>query len=221
MASEKNSHNSGNLYPEELNLISDRKKQLDYLPGETLFKQGAFAPHVMYIIEGLIKVYLQAGKERQINLRIAQAGDFLAFSSLFDDSTYNYSAVALVESKVCMIDKTGLSELLHLNPDFAMRITSRSIKGEKKLLEIITNMSYKQMRGKLASSLLYLTSDEFGGADLFQYLTRHDIAGFASISTESAIKFLKEFEKEKILGISGRNIEIIDRQRLQLLADKG
>ncbi len=221
MTTKKDTHNTNRLYPEELDIISDKKKQLVYLPGETLFKQGAFAPHVMYIIEGLIKLYLQAGKEKQINIGIAQTGDFLAFSSIFDKNTYNYSATALIDSRICMIDREGLSELLKINPEFAMKVTANSIKKENHLLEIIANMSYKQMRGKLASSLLYLTSDEFSELNLFKYLTRHDIAAFASISTESAIRFLKEFEKEEILGISGRNIEIVDRKKLEIIAEKG
>ncbi len=177
-------------YPEELKLIQDKKTQLTYLKGENIFKQGAFAPNIMYIIEGLVKVYLQTGYNRQISISITKAGDFLAFSSLFGDDIYNYSAQALKESRICMIDKESLKQLLIKNPDFAVKVTSGSLRNEKHIFEIIKNISYKQMRGKLASTLLYLSGEEFAGEDIFTYLTRQDVADFASISAESAIWYL-------------------------------
>ena len=77
------------------------------------------------------------------------------------------------------------------------------------------------MRGKLASSLLYLSQDEFLVEDIFNYLTRQDIAEFASVSTESAIKFLKEFEKEKILKLKGKEIKILDHGQLETISKNG
>ncbi len=77
------------------------------------------------------------------------------------------------------------------------------------------------MRGKLASSLLYLSSEGFLREEIFSYLSRQDIAEFASISVESVIKFLKEFEKEGILKLSGKEISIVDPQRLSGISKTG
>lgn len=224
MSSAENQDNSNylqHLFPKELELIKDKKTQLTYLKGENLFKQGAFAPYVMFIVNGLVKIYLQTGYDKQINIRLARTGDFLAFSSIFGDNVYNYSAIAVKDSLVCMIDKESLKQLLLKNPEFAMQITSRNFRNENYLFEIIKNISYKQMRGKLASTLLYLSQDEFIEEEIFQYMSRQDIADFASISTESAIKFLKEFEKEGILSLNGKDIEITDKGKLEDIALRG
>ncbi len=209
------------LEPEELKLIEQKKTQLLYLKGENLFKQGAFAPYVMYVVDGLVKLYLQTGANRQINIRLARRGDFLAFPVLFDENIYAYSAVALKDSAVCMIDKEALLGLLKENVDFALRITSKNFRHETFLLEIIKNLSYKQMRGKLASALLYLSQPGFLAEEVFRHLTRQDIADFASISTESAVKFLKEFEKEEIILLDGKDIVITDPKRLEEISIKG
>jgi CRP/FNR family transcriptional regulator len=114
-----------------------------------------------------------------------------------------------------MIDKTALKQLLMKNADFAIRITTRNSSNEDRYLDIIKNISDKHMRGKLASALLYLSSDEFLEEDIFQYLTRQDIADFASVTIESAVKFIKEFEKEKLVELNGKDIKIIDRLKLE------
>jgi len=209
------------LFPDEIEFINDKKIQLTYLQGETLFKQGAFAPYVMFVINGLVKVYLQTGSNKQINIRLAVEGDYLAFSSVFDENIYNYSAVALKDSVVCMIDKTALRKLFLKNAEFAMRITSRNCRNEAWLLDMLKNVTYKQMRGKIASSLLYLSSEKFLNHNVFQHLTRKDIADFASITTESTIKFIKEFEKEGILKLDGKDIKITDQRTLEDIAKNG
>ena len=204
--------------PDALEELTKSKTQITYLRGETIFKQGAFAPYILYVVRGLIKVYLQTGFEKQINLSLAKTGDFLAFSSIFGENIHTYSAQALKDSVICMIEKESLKTILLQNPEFALEVTSKNYRNERHLLEIIKNISYKQMRGKLASGLLYLSHEEFLKEDVFQYLTRQEIADFASISTESAIKFLKEFEKEKMIILKGRGIEITDRKKLETVS---
>ena len=66
------------LSESEQDFIEHKRKQLLYSKGENIFKQGAFAPYVIYIQSGLVKVYIQTGYNKQINIRIAKAGDFLA-----------------------------------------------------------------------------------------------------------------------------------------------
>lgn len=205
-------------YPEALNELAGQKTRLTYLKGETLFKQGAFAPFVLYVVKGLVKIYLQTGYDKQLNLGIAQTGDFLAFSSVFGANIHTYSCQALKDCEICMIEKESLKQALLNNPQFALEITSKNYRIEGHLLDIIKNLGYKQMRGKLASALLYLSQEHFLKEDVFNFLTRQDLSDFASISTESAIKFLKEFEKEGIISLHGRKIEVTDLKRLEIIS---
>ncbi|MCY1722297.1 Crp/Fnr family transcriptional regulator [Prolixibacteraceae bacterium Z1-6] len=201
--------------------LAEHKTRVHYLKSENIFKQGAFAPYVIYVVKGLIKVYLQTGFDKQINISISKPGDFLAFSSIFGEPVHTYSTQALTDAEICMIEKESLKQILLDNPEYALKLTSKNYSNEKHLLEIIKNVSYKQMRGKLASALLYLSNDDFQKFDIFQLLTRQDLADFASISAESAIKFLKEFEKERMLKLTGKAIEIIDAVKLENISKKG
>lgn len=206
---------------EDLQIINENKTQLTFFKDETIFKQGAFAPHVLFVNKGLVRIYLQTDKNKQVNIRLAKQGDFMAFSSIFGKNTYLYSAISLKDSTICMIDKEALKRLLLKNPAFAMRINSKNCHNEDRYLNIIHNISYKQMRGKLASALIYLSSDEFKEEHVYSYLTRQNIADFASISVESAVKFIKEFEKEGILGLDGKNIRIQNAKKLEEINIRG
>ncbi|HSV87848.1 MAG TPA: Crp/Fnr family transcriptional regulator [Bacteroidales bacterium] len=209
------------LTPQQIDMLNSKKTQLLYQKGETLFKQGAFAPYILYIIEGLVKASIQTGGAKQINVNLGKTGDFLAFSSLFGSDNYLYSATALRESRVCMIEKEALKQVMLLNPQFAFQLTSRNNLIESQLVEIIKNLSYKQMRGKLASALCYLSSDEFAYENIFESLGRQDIADFAGTTLESAVKYLKEFERDGIIQLQGKNITIINRENLAWVARTG
>jgi CRP/FNR family transcriptional regulator len=165
----------------------------------------------------LVRIYVQTDRNKQINIRIAKKGDLMAFSSIFKKNTYLYSAVALKDSSICMIDKEALKKLLLKNSDFAMKINSKNCHNESRYIDIIQNISYKHMRGKLASALLYLSSEEFIDENIYEYLSRQNISDFASISVESAVKFLKEFEKEKIIALDGKKIFILDSKKLEAI----
>ena len=209
------------LTTEELEQINRGKTELTYLAGENLFKQGAFSTHLLLITRGLVKVYLQTGREKQLNLQLVQTGDFLGFASLFGEMLHATSAVALTDTEVCMIDKEQMRTILLNNAQFAMRITSRNYRNERQLLTIIANMTYKQMRGKLASTLLYLSGENFSDQNLFQYLSRQDLANFASVATESAIKLLKEFERDGIIALEGKGITILNKTELEKIERLG
>ena len=220
---ESQSHNAviEQLISKNLNIAEGKKTWIIYQRGEQIFKQGAFAPHVIYVVNGLVKVYLQTGSDKQINIILAKAGDFLAFASTFGENIHTYSAMAIKNSEVCMIERESLKNALLENPELGLRLTSRNYRIEGLLLGIIRNLSYKQMRGKLASSLLYLSQEDFAGENVFDFLTRQDIADFASISVESAIKFLKEFEKEEIVSLNGKKIHILDAMKLEQISKAG
>ena len=206
---------------DDIEYLNEKKTHLKYLKGETIFKQGAFAPHVLFVNQGLVRIYYQIKDVKQINILIARKGDYIAFSTVFNKNTYEYSAVSLTDSKICMIEKEALKKVLMRNPDFAMQIISKSGLNESRYLEIIKNVSYKQMRGKLASTLVYLSSGELINDDVFKYLARQDIADFAAITVESTVKFLKEFEKEGIIELRNKDIIIKDLQRLTFISAKG
>lgn len=210
-----------NLPQEDIAFLSKNKTRVSYLKGEMILKQGAFAPHVLFVNNGLAMVYLQVGNSKQINIHIAQPGDYIAFSSVFNTKTYPLSAISLTNSTFCMIEKEALKKVIMRNAAFAMQMASKNNLNETRYIDIIRNLSYKQMRGKLASAILYLCSEEFKKYNIFQFLSRQDIADFASITVESTVKFLKEFENDQLIILKGKVIVIKNEPALRDLDVRG
>ena len=80
---------------------------------------------------------------------------------------------------------------------------------------------HKQMNGKLAETLIYLNELKEKYKDIFQLLSRKDIADFAALSTESTVKLLKSFEKDGMISLKERDIEILRLSSLKEISKIG
>ena len=209
------------LIPTELEFINQNKTQIFYRKGENICKQGAFASYILYISDGLVKLYLESPKNKNINLKILKTSEFIGFSSIYGDNIYNYSTVALKDSTICLIEKDSFRKLLTNNGGFASEIIKWYCKNEKQLFNKIQSLSNKQMYGHLADALLYLSNQNLLNEQIFSHLSRKDIAGFAGLSTESTVRLLTKLKNENIIDIIGKEIKILNPELLKNISRKG
>jgi CRP/FNR family transcriptional regulator len=207
--------------PDELDYISQHKEQIIFREGENICKQGAFANYVMYVAEGLVKTYLETVNEKIINLRIIKSSEFIGFSSLCGKKNYNYSAVALTKSKICLLDNESFRQLLLKNGNFSIEIMRLYCINEEHIYRKLKSIGYKYMLGRLADTLLYLSNKDFQEHDIYNHINRKDIADFSCISKESTVKLLTDLSQNRIIKLHGKRIEILDEKDLQRLSNKG
>jgi len=209
------------LIPSELEFINQNKTQIVYKKGETICKQGAFASYVSYISDGLVKLYLDNPNNKNLNLKILKTSEFIGFSSIYGDNIYHYSTVALKDSVICLIEKNSFRKLLVNNGPFASKIIKWYCEHEKQLFNKIHSLGNKQMHGRLADALLYLSDQDLEGVQIFSHLSRKDIAEFAGVSTESTVRLLTEFKNDNIIDTEGKEIEIVNLKMLKEISRRG
>jgi len=202
------------LLPEELNLVSASKTKVVFHKGENLTKQGTFASSVLFIIEGLAKLYVEGEAGRNLNLQLLKGGEFVGLSVAFNKNRYDYSVVALTDTTACLIEKEAITNLVKSNGNFGYNIIKRYCEQNTRLYGSISDLMNKQMNGRLAGALLYLYNEEVSG-DVFTYLSRRDIADFAGLSVESTVKLLKSFERDNLIKLDEKNIILIDIPALE------
>lgn len=208
------------LLPEELQLVAASKTRVVFHKGENLTKQGTFASSVLFIVEGLAKQYVEGDAKRNLNLRILKGGDFVGLSVAFRKNTYNYSTVALKETTACLIEKAAITNLVKSNGAFAYSIINRYCEQNSTLYSSINDLMNKQMNGRLARALLYLSNENWG-EEIFPMLSRKDIADFAGLSVESTVKLLKAFERDQLIELDEKNIKLINLSAMEQISIHG
>ena len=85
----------------------------------------------------------------------------------------------------------------------------------------MVSLSQKQMPGRVADALIYLADEIFESCCISSDISRQDIADYTSMSKDSAIRILKEFERDNIIQLDGRCIEVQDVKRLHSISLMG
>jgi CRP-like cAMP-binding protein len=186
-----------------------------------LTKQGAFASYILFLISGVVKQYIEGSENRSFNLRIVQAGDFIGLSSVFSKNTYTYSTTALTDCQVMLIGKESLSEIIQGNGSFSFHLIKRYCAQNADLHEVLLDQQFKQMHGRLAASLLYLNALKTTLPNIFQLMSRKDLADFAGISTESTVKLLKGFEKDGLVELQDKDILLLNLEHMKEIQKRG
>jgi CRP/FNR family transcriptional regulator len=197
------------LSTEEVEVVRASKTQVLFRKDDNLTKQGAFASYVLFIIDGFAKQYLEGDGVKNYNLRIIKPGEFVGLSAVFSENTFNYSSVALTDCQVFLVEKDAIAKVVKQNGKFGFNIIKRYCEQNTNLINTVRNLMYKQMNGRIADALLYIDSLKKEKAEIFQLLSRKDIADFAGISTESAVKLLKKFEKDGLIGLKEKDLKIL------------
>ena len=209
------------LSQEEVELVRSTKTQVLFRKGDTITKQGTFASYILFIINGLVKQYIESDTNRSYNLKIIEPGDFIGLSSVFSKNIYSYSSSAITDCRAFLVEKQTIEKLVKQNGMFAFSIINRYSKENSNLFDSIGTVLFKQMNGRLADTLLYINELKSNYPEIFQLLSRKDLADFSGISMESAVKLLKNLEKENIIQLKDKDIIIYDRAKLEKISKTG
>ena len=207
----------------ESGLDADNMKSLTnvrYKKKENIIKQNSHSAHIIYIKSGLVKLFTERRNDKNIILRIAPPGSFLGITQLHS-STFDFSAVALRDCEICLFPKENFMEIVYSKREFAKYIFDTNSIYSTFLINKISSLGTKQMHGRLADVIIYLCSSEFEGLDIFESITRRDVAEMSGMSSESAIRLLTEFKNDGLIRTNGKKIEINNFELLNRLSEIG
>jgi CRP-like cAMP-binding protein len=206
---------------DEAEFVRASKTQVLFRKDDHLTKQGAFASYVLFLIKGLATQYLEGDGVKNYNLRIIRPGEFVGLSAVFTKNTFNYSSVALTDCQVYLIEKEAIANVVKQNGMFGFNLIKRYCEQNANLFDSLRTIMYKQMNGRMADALLYIDSLKAEAPDIFQLLSRKELADFAGISTESGVKLLKTFEKEGLISLHEKDIEVLKHNALAEISRRG
>jgi CRP/FNR family transcriptional regulator len=209
------------LSTEELQLVDANKLHVQFKAGETIRKQGTFMSHVISVNSGLAKLYLEGIEGRSAILRIVKPTNFIGGPGIYFDQMHHFSITALHDTSVCFIDLQVFKKVLKGNHLFAEEFLKDLSREVIKVYNRLIHLTQKQMPGRMADALLYLQDEIFLQPKFQMILSRSDLAELSAMSKESAVKVLRDFQKDGLIRISDHEIEILDHETLSKISRIG
>jgi CRP/FNR family transcriptional regulator len=176
----------------------------------------------MYLRNGFAKVYKETDIDHNLILDIIPSGKLIGLTSLFNpDNIARFSVAALDNTLVCSIDRKTIEQFIHQNSNFAQSIILSLNKESLLFYDKLASLTQKQMNGRVAEAILYLSENIFKSNKFKMILTRKDLADYTGMSVMSVVRTLKKLKDEKIIEDEKGFLEIIDGKLLKQISLKG
>ena len=205
----------------ELAILNKDRYEVIFKPGENIIKQGTAATHLISLTSGIAKMYIEGIDNKNIILEIMKPWKIFGGPGIYIDNRYHYSVTAIEPASACFIDAANIKTVLRQNPDFAESYIAQCSLTSVKVFERLVSLTQKQMPGRIADVLLYLSNEVFHSNTFEISLSRQDIGDLSSMTKDSAIRILKDFEAEGIILVNGKRFDIIKKDMLDDIAVHG
>ncbi|MCQ4035654.1 Crp/Fnr family transcriptional regulator [Kaistella montana] len=204
------------LSPEDYATYLSAKQVLKFHKGETIFEDGGTPSGVYFLSKGTAKLSKQGVYGKEQILRFIKEGDLIGYRSLLCGEDFQAKAEAMTEVEAKFLPSSIFLHLLEVAPKLSFVMLQKIAFELGESSNTVTFLAQKTVRERLAEILLLL--EQKLGTDPEGFikisLTREEIANIIGTATESAIRLISEFKQDELIEVEGRNIKILNHEKL-------
>jgi CRP-like cAMP-binding protein len=213
--------NFKNLSKSEIRLLNENRYEATFKPGEIILKQGSPASNAVFLSSGMAKIYIEGLDGKNFILGIALPSRMIIGPGVHVHARHSYSVSALNVVHTCFISMDIINHLVRQNAEFASgMIEDLSVKSYA-IHNKLVSLAQKKMPGRLAEAILFF-SDEVYKTDVFDIiLSRQELGEMTNMAKESVVRILKELESSGVIKADCSKIQILDKEKLKVISERG
>jgi CRP/FNR family transcriptional regulator, polysaccharide utilization system transcription regulator len=209
------------LTKSELQLINENRYEATFKPGEIILKQGSPTSNALFMASGMAKIYIEGINGKNFIMSIALPGRLIMGPGAYVNSRHTYSVAAITAVHACFIGFDIFKHLVKTNGAFAESMMVDISEKSLGSMTRVVNLTQKKMPGRLADALLYFSQDVFGSDKYEMILSRQELGEMTNMAKECVVRILKELEDSGVIYSDSSKIEILDREKLVQISEKG
>jgi CRP-like cAMP-binding protein/CheY-like chemotaxis protein len=204
---------------DQLKKLSEERDIRKYKKKESVYQESGYPRGIYFVVSGKIKCSKTNEFGKELITGIYKEGDFFGFLALLEDKAYSDTAVALEESEICMIPKADFESLVYNNAEVSKKFIKILSDNLHEKEEQLIRIAYNSVRKRIADALIALHErykKESKPTSVIN-ISREDLANFVGTAYETIIRTLTDFREEKMIDLQGREITILDYEKLSRL----
>jgi len=187
--------------------------------GQTIFGEGDEGEGFYVVVSGRVKVFKLSPDGKEQILHIFGAGEPFGEAAVFAGERFPANAEALEESRVFFFPRPTFVELIGQNPSLALNMLAVLSRRLRKLSSLVEDLSLKEVPGRLAAYLLYLSEGNKKAVEVQLDVSKNQLASLLGTIPETLSRILAKLSREGFIKSNGpRQIRLLDRQGLEELA---
>ncbi len=202
----------------ELELLIGSGSGIHFSKGEVIYKQGTFVNGAYYLLSGFARIYYESERKNS-TLKIVRPQWFVGLLSVFSHETHLFSAIAINKCDILHLKKETLDLLMMQNPEFSFRMTHVISLLATDLAKYLVLQNQKNVRGRISDILLYLAETIYQDNSFEFVFTRKDVGEMANTTTETAIRILNEFIRDRLISLVGKKMTLLEPGQLRRISE--
>ena len=190
----------------------------EFARGQTIFSEGDPGVGFFLIATGRVKIYKLSPEGKEQILHVFGPTEPFAEVAVFTGADFPAHAQALEKSSVFFFPRDAFVTLIARNPSLAMNMLASLSMRLKQFARMIEDLSLKEVPGRLAAHLLYLSSQQAGTAEPELHITKSQLASLLGTIPETLSRILAKMQRQGLIAANGSVFCILDREGLELLA---
>jgi CRP/FNR family transcriptional regulator len=207
------------LPEDQLDALAEIAIAKTYRKGEVIFEEGDEGRGFFVVKSGRVKVYKLSNDGKEQILHFFGDGDHFAEVPVFDGQCFPASAATVEKSELLFFPRTAFLALLQQHPTLAIAMLAVSARHLRRMAQIIENLSFKEVPGRLAVYLLYLSERNGKGEEVELDMTKTQLAAFLGTIPETLSRVFAKMSQDGLIAIEGSRIKLLNRERLIVLAE--
>lgn len=187
--------------------------------GQTIFSEGAEATGFYVVSSGLVKIFKLSPDGKEQILHIFGPGEPFGEVPVFEGRRFPAHALALEESRFLFFPRSAFVDLIKANPSLALNMLGILSRRLRRFAALVDDLSLKEVPGRLAVHILYLSERQAGTDDLTLEVPKAQMAALLGTIPETLSRILTRMSKQGLITSDGPNIKILDREGLAELAE--
>ena len=189
--------------------------------GQIVFSEGDDGTGFYVVISGRVKIFKLSPEGKEQILHIFGPGDPFGEVAVFSGQHFPANAEAMESSRIFFFPRDSFSDLIKKNPSLALNMLAILSKRLRRFANLIDDLSLKEVPGRLAAHLLYLSGQTEGSEQLELSITKTQLASLLGTIPETLSRILGKMSKQGFIESDGRQIKILDRKALEELVESG
>lgn len=208
-----------NLPPDALTRLGGVARRRSYRRGEVIFHQGDPGDSLHFLIEGRVKVVLDAESGEEAVIAILGPGDCFGELSLIDGEPRSATVETLESVQTMSLSRNDFMAFVRANPQIAERMMIALAGMVRRADESMADLVFLDLEGRLVKKLLELADahgrDIDGAIEIELPITQEDLAAMIGATRASVNKLLGFYEDRGAVQRRGRRIAILEPERLR------
>jgi len=186
--------------------------------GEHIFREGDTFNAIAAVRGGTVKTYVNDANGREQVQGFFLPGEVIGLSAI-SQSRYPCNAVALDTVILCRFSFPNIAALATRMPGLQQQLFRLLSLDIGKAALLAGNYSADERMAAFLIALSRRYAARGFSADRFQLtMTRTDIANYLRLAAESVSRVFRRFQDEGLLSVDRRDVELLNRKRLEDLA---